>query len=109
MPAKGHPEGGKEMLGTPDWVLEIISPSSIKKDTQLLRNAYHRAGIPEYWLVNALEKELQFEVLVHKPNAYVAVESKAGWRRSPVFGRRFKLTRELNRIGDWSYTLSVRK
>ena len=27
-PAIGHPEGSKEMVGTVDWVLEIVSPSS---------------------------------------------------------------------------------
>ncbi len=100
-------EGAKEMLGTPDWVLEVVSPSSIKKDTQLLREAYHKAGIPEYWLVNALRKDLQFDVLVWKAKGYEPAKPKAGWRRSPVFGRRFKLTRERNRIGDWGYTLHV--
>lgn len=107
IPAKGHADAAKELLGTPDWVLEVVSPSSIKKDTELLREAYHKAGVPEYWLVSALGKELQFDVLVWKAKGYEPSPVKAGWRRSPVFGRRFKLTRERNRIGDWGYTLHV--
>src|SRR5262249_15185108 len=42
-----------ELQGTPDWVLEIVSRWSVQKDTQLLRAAYHRARIPEYWLIDA--------------------------------------------------------
>lgn len=36
-----------EFEGSPDWVLEIVSPSSIRKDTHTLRDAYFAAGIPE--------------------------------------------------------------
>src|SRR5205814_2735662 len=39
-----------EIEGTPDWVLEVLSKSSVRKDTVQLRKAYHRAGIREYWL-----------------------------------------------------------
>src|SRR6266851_2202000 len=46
-------EGGHgqftEIIGTPDWVLEVVSDSSVTKDTYELRDAYYRAGIPEYW------------------------------------------------------------
>ncbi len=54
--------------------------------------------------VNSLEKELQFDILIRQPKGYEAAKPKAGWRCSPVFGRRFKLTRERNRVGDWGYT-----
>src|SRR5438128_2257860 len=31
-----------EIEGTPDWLMEILSDSSVQKDTQKLRAAYHR-------------------------------------------------------------------
>src|SRR3954466_12462406 len=31
--------------GSPDWVLEVVSDSSVQKDTVHLMDAYHRAGI----------------------------------------------------------------
>jgi Uma2 family endonuclease len=36
-----------ELEGTPDWVLEVVSQSSVAKDTKWLRESYHKAGIPE--------------------------------------------------------------
>src|SRR5690606_39218832 len=42
------PKFGSLALGTPDWVLEIVSPSSVRKDKIQLRRAYYEAGIPEY-------------------------------------------------------------
>lgn len=42
-----------ELEGTPDMVLEIVSTSSVVKDYKRLRELYWRAGIPEYWIVDA--------------------------------------------------------
>src|SRR5262249_44175136 len=41
-----------ELEGSLDWVLEIVSPSSVQKDTRRLREVYHRAGVIEYWLID---------------------------------------------------------
>lgn len=40
------------VLGPPDLVIEIISPSSAKKDREIKRKLYERFLVPEYWLVN---------------------------------------------------------
>jgi Uma2 family endonuclease len=37
--------------GTPDMIVEVISPSSIKNDRILKFNQYERAGVKEYWIV----------------------------------------------------------
>jgi Uma2 family endonuclease len=97
-----------EIEGTPDWVLEIVSDSSVDKDTRLLRTAYHRAGIPEYWLVDARGPEILFQILQRRKNAYTAVPKRDGWERSPIFGRDFRLVRETARLGLWEYTLQMR-
>jgi len=108
-PAKERPETHKEVVGTVDWVLEIVSPSSIKKDKVLLREAYFRAGIPEYWIVDVRGEEIEFDVLVPGDEEYVAVESRDGWYRSPTFDREFRLDREKEADGYWLYTLHCRE
>jgi Uma2 family endonuclease len=104
-----QPGIGEELVGSPDWVLEILGPSSRRKDTKLLRDAYFQAGIPEYWLVDALGEEVDFQILVPEANGYVAVEAKAGWLASPTFRSAFRLTREPGDDGFWQYTLHVQE
>lgn len=98
-----------DLIGTPDWVCEVLSDSSVKKDTQDLRAAYHKAGIPEYWLVDARGEEIDFQVLVWQPEGYVNQNDREGWKFSPVFKRHFQFTRERNRVGTWRYRLQHRQ
>src|SRR5262249_39969293 len=49
---EGSDGGYVELVGTPDVVLEVVSRSSVRKDTVILKRAYWEAGIPEYWLVD---------------------------------------------------------
>ena len=37
--------------GAPDWVIEIVSPSSCQLDSTLKRIKYELAGVLEYWLI----------------------------------------------------------
>jgi Uma2 family endonuclease len=107
VPRKGAEHLYRELEGTPDWVLEIVSDGSVKKDTVLLREAYHRAGIPEYWLVDARGEDISFQILLHRKNGYAASPVRDGWQRSRVFGRSFRLERVLDEFGLWEYTLRV--
>lgn len=103
--------GGKhvDLVGTPDWVCEVVSDSSEEKDRISLRHSYHEAGIPEYWLVDARDEgeEIDFELLVRHPAAYEHAEQVKGWQFSPVFARWFKFTRQLDRLGRWKYDLKM--
>ena len=42
--------------GAPDMIIEIISPSSIKKDRFVKFNLYEKAGVKEYWIVEPDQK-----------------------------------------------------
>jgi Uma2 family endonuclease len=106
-PHKDQPGHYIEVQGTPDWMLEVVSDSSADKDTRSLRETYHRAGIPEYWIIDARFDEIDFQVLRYRRDRYVAVSPREGWLRSRVFGRGFRLERRRNRLGRWSYTLRV--
>jgi Uma2 family endonuclease len=38
-------------IGAPDWIIEIVSPSTIKKDLNDKYNLYEENGVQEYWVV----------------------------------------------------------
>jgi Uma2 family endonuclease len=46
------------MCGAPDWVAEVLSPSTAGYDQVLKLKAYERAGVAEVWLVNPTDRTL---------------------------------------------------
>jgi Uma2 family endonuclease len=102
---KGRAGEYTELEGTPDLVIEVVSRSSYKKDTRELPILYYRAGIPEYWLIDALGDEIDFKLLRRGARNYIAVEPHRGWFSSPLFSRSFRLLRERDEDGDWQYEL----
>jgi len=105
---EGAEEGFVELEGTPDMVLEIISPTSVRKDTVVMRELYWHAGIAEFWLVDARGQAPRFEILRHTPEGYVATEAVDGFLPSAVFGKAFQLTQQTDPLGHPHFTLSVR-
>lgn len=45
--------------GAPDLIVEVLSPSTIKKDYNEKFNLYEENGVKEYWLANPEGKSLQ--------------------------------------------------
>ena len=45
-------------FGAPDFVLEVISSSSRKKDMKLKRDKYENAGVREYWVLDPYKQKL---------------------------------------------------
>ena len=43
-------------FGAPDWIIEIVSPSSRRMDYSTKNTLYSEAGVQEYWIVDP-EKE----------------------------------------------------
>jgi len=43
---------GKSVRGAPDFIIEILSPSSYRRDLFIKLNKYMQAGVREYWVVN---------------------------------------------------------
>jgi len=104
----GKEAGFVEIVGTPDMVLEVVSDSSVKKDTVILFEGYFVAGIPEYWLVDARRSGLSFTIHARGERGYVAADDEGGWQRSKVFGKSFRLTRDVSARGNPEFTLEVR-
>lgn len=46
------------IMGAPEFVLEVISPSTKGKDFILKLNKYKNAGVKEYWIVDPYQKRL---------------------------------------------------
>ena len=44
--------------GAPDWVAEVLSPSTARYDQTVKLAAYERAGVREVWLVHPLDRTL---------------------------------------------------
>jgi Uma2 family endonuclease len=108
VPGGINPLGAQEVVGQPDWVLEVLSPSSRKKDKILLRKGYYEAGIPEYWLIDALNNEIDFQMLIRGEKDYEPVMAQDGWLASATFGKSFKLERILHEDGFLEYTLHMK-
>lgn len=59
--------------GAPDWIIEIISPSTAGRDYIRKLHLYANAGVREYWIVNPIQKSLyvyhleetQFETMAY--------------------------------------------
>jgi Uma2 family endonuclease len=105
---EGSEEGFTELQGTPDMVLEMVSPSSVHKDTVVLLELYWKAGIDEYWLVDARGESLRFDILRRSARRYIATRKQAGWVKSRVFGRSFRLMYQADALGHPQYTLEMR-
>ena len=105
---EGKEGGFIELQGSPDMVLEVLSRSSVQKDTVILRDAYWKAGIREYWIVDARNAPPKFDILKYGPRGYAAVRKQDGWMKSPVFGKSFRFTQTTGPAGHPDYTLEVR-
>ena len=57
--------------GAPDWIIEVLSPSTASRDQITKRNLYERHGVFEYWLVHPVDRMLTIYHLengeYHKP------------------------------------------
>lgn len=70
---------GHGCKGAPDLVIEILSPSTMRKDRLLKFNLYQKAGVKEYWIVDPDAKVVQVMTLeegqYHVPLVYTASDT----------------------------------
>lgn len=105
-----RPGSGRSMalVGTPDLVVEIVSRSSVTKDTITLKKRYALAGIPEYWLIDCRGRTIRFNLLTLAGNRYRAVKPEgSGGLRSPLLQAKVKLTRTKSPVNTWRYRPAI--
>ena len=54
---------GSTVYGVPDFVVEILSYSTKRKDRTLKKDIYEKNGVKEYWIVNPWEKSVEVYIL----------------------------------------------
>lgn len=57
-------------LGAPDWIIEILSPGTAKKDIRDKFDVYEFAGVKEYWIVYPVDRQVIIYTL-NEQGAYV--------------------------------------
>jgi Uma2 family endonuclease len=102
---EGSDEGCVELEGTPDMVLEVVSRTSVRKDTVVLRDLYWQAGIPEYWLIDARGPNPEFQILKYTAEGYQTTESTSAGIFSRVFNRSFQLRQQADPLGHREFFL----
>ncbi len=53
-------------LGAPDWVIEVLSPSTAVHDQRTKRTLYEQHGVAEYWLVHPTDRSVSIYRLENK-------------------------------------------
>ena len=46
------------IAGAPDFILEVVSPSSARRDKLTKADRYERMGVREYWILDTLHRQL---------------------------------------------------
>ncbi|HMP82030.1 MAG TPA: Uma2 family endonuclease [Verrucomicrobiota bacterium] len=80
------------IMGTPDLLVELVSPSSVRRDRYDKKDLYARFGVKEYWIGDPANKSL--EILTLKEGRYelhCAAEQKGKLTSLVLAGLEFDL------------------
>lgn len=104
--AGADPSRFVEIEGPPDLVVEVVSDSTVRKDTVRLLRSYFEAGVVEYWLADGRKSELTFVIHQRGEAAFEPAKTDDdGFQTSTVLGQSFRLDRNRDRLGSWQYEL----
>ena len=77
-------EGG--MRGGPDIAVEVVSRESRHRDYDDKRRLYEEAGVPEYWIIDPIQKRVEFLVLEEGRYQLAALEENRLFRSRALPG-----------------------
>jgi Uma2 family endonuclease len=107
--ASEKPDSYLEIEGPPDLVVEVISDSSVGKDTKRLPEKYFLAGVPELWLIDARKQPLKFAIHTRGKRGFVAITpDNDGYLHSKVLDAHYFLEFRRDRKGWPLYVLHER-
>lgn len=73
------------IVGAPTLIVEILSPSTINRDSLIKRNLYEKKGVREYWLVSPQEKNIR-QCILEKGRYTDQLVEKASIHSSSIDG-----------------------
>jgi Uma2 family endonuclease len=79
-----HIVQNQKIEGSPDLLVEILSPSTSKKDKIVKKELYERFGIKEYWIVDPVHKIIDQFVLENQKYVLSASYGEGGTLASPL-------------------------
>jgi len=80
----------RAIFGTPDLLVEVISPSSRRRDHSEKMELYARFGVKEYWIGNASKRSLEIHTLKEgRYELHCAVEAKGKLSSLVLTGLKF--------------------
>lgn len=59
----------KGCTGAPDWIIEVVSPSSQRMDYLTKLFKYRTAGVKEYWIVNPMQETVQVYIFTESEDS----------------------------------------
>ena len=60
----------KRCVGAPDWIIEVISPTGKKKDREIKKGVYEKAGIREYWIIDPFDDRVEVYLMDSDDEVY---------------------------------------
>jgi len=84
-PRLPEPDARGVVTGVPDWICEVLSPSTRQTDWGSKRLAYHQAGVPFYWLLDPESETLTVLHRAEQGYLVVLVAGKDEAVRAPPF------------------------
>ena len=83
----------RAIFGTPDLLIELISPSSVRRDRYDKKELYARFGVKEYWIGDPANKSLEILTLKEgRYELYCAAETQGKLNSLVLAGLEFDLT-----------------
>lgn len=61
---------GRRINGAPDLVVEVVSPSSRKRDYLIKLNKYWAAGVREYWIIDPEQEKISVYLFADAEEAF---------------------------------------
>jgi len=71
--------------GSPDLVVEILSPSTRQRDLGIKRNLYAKYGVREFWIVDPDVKAVEVLSLTETGYRTIVIVPQTGTLNSPLF------------------------
>lgn len=83
----------KGAIGAPDWIIEILSPSTKDKDINTKLLLYQKYGVKEYWILDP-DKDIVYTYTLDKTGKYPEVIEHSDKEKSisPSIFKDFKIT-----------------